>query len=165
VTDGQQRLDQTPDRDIKSFSPAFNVEEERLAEIQDQKERFLRTYSEFRAHLGKACKAADLQKFMVYRWRETDPAFRQLMDDVQESIVDDVEDALVDMALAPDTPAGAKIKAIEIHLKGNRPEKYSPKQESGRGDIVINFVLGAPQKKDEETTRVIDAQVVDGQQD
>lgn len=157
VDEPKQTDTQNPDRETKPRLPEY-LEEERLAEIQDQKERFLLQYSEQNTNIKKACFAADLQRYQIARWRDQDPEFARRMDAIKEGLTDDIEDNLAEMALSrdrEDVPAGAKIRAIEIWLKANRSEKYNPKIESGGNNVQVNIILGSAPKAGKADVEII----------
>lgn len=129
-------------------TPAFDIQAEQEADIAAGKERFLQAWSEF-DHFGKACKFAQVQRYQVNRWKEADPEFRRRMDEIKEDAVDDVEENLKKKATDPGVADGAQVKAIELYLKANRPDKYNPQQKAGRSNTTFVLVIGAPPKAEQ----------------
>lgn len=125
------------------------------AEVRDKKDRFLAAFAETE-HFAKACKLAGVARYMVYRWLDSDSDFKRQYQEKQEETADDVEDVLKQVAMDAGQTGSARVKAAEIYLKANRPEKYSPKYDTSRVIPNIVIVLGAPPKEQVEETKLIE---------
>ena len=136
---------------------SFDVEAERRADIQDQQDRFIRAFSEFGGNIGKACRFADTNRAVVYRWLASDHAFKERYDEIHEANTDDVEDKLKERALDSSVP-GAQVKALEIYLKAHRPDLYNPRRDALRAAVQVNLILGPAPTPGMKT---IDAKVED----
>lgn len=101
-----------------------------------------RTYS-----ISAACKKAGIDRTMLHRWRQTDPAFDRACHDAIEDALDRVEGSVYERALKGDTQA-----AIAL-LRAGRPEKYRPEGGQTLQQIRIENLIYAARNIEHSPSR------------
>lgn len=81
----------------------------------ENKRTFLRHYTDCHT-IYVAASRTGINKVTVYRWRDSDPAFAEAMDDAEEDSTDALETCMYERAKEKDTIAGIFL------LKGYRPK-------------------------------------------
>jgi hypothetical protein len=103
----------------------------------EKQEAFLRAVVEVLT-IGGACRVSGTNRSSVFRWMESDPAFRQAVHDAQEQALDVLESALYQRALAKSDTLGMFI------LNGRRSSiyKYTSRIEhTGAGGGPVQYVI------------------------
>lgn len=73
--------------------------------MEEKKERFLTALRQGYGIIATACEAIGIGRSTYYRWYNTDPAFRERVDEITETQVDFVESKLMQSINANDTTA------------------------------------------------------------
>ncbi len=73
--------------------------------MEEKKERFLTALAQGYGIIATACEAVGIGRSTYYRWYNTDPAFKERVDEITETQVDFVESKLMQSINANDTTA------------------------------------------------------------
>lgn len=82
--------------------------------------RFIAKLGEYKGIISKACKASEVSKEAVYRWRDRNANFRVLMERTNDNVVDYVNSLLMDKV------DDGNLNAIRFFLEKNDP-RYGAK--------------------------------------
>ncbi len=95
------------------------------------KERFIKALEKSRGNIKNACAAVNISRGLYYKWRDTDPDFKQAAEDINEGEIDVAEDQLRARMDSGDTTA--IIFFLKTKGKGRGySDKAQPKEEKPR---------------------------------
>lgn len=95
------------------------------------KERFIKALEKSRGNIKNACAAVNISRGLYYKWRYTDPDFKQAVEDINEGEIDVAEDQLRARMDSGDTTA--IIFFLKTKGKGRGySDKAQPKEEKPR---------------------------------
>ncbi len=94
------------------------------ARLEQRKIRFLDKFLRTNGDVNAACRAASICRSTFYAWRDNDPDFRKIVDEVRVSVTEAVENALVKNALAGD------VRAQIFYLQCRKGHAWNPNKHA-----------------------------------
>ena|SRR3972149_895842 len=122
---------------------------------EDNQCKFVQAMKDNNFSVSKACASIDISRSTYYKWMESDPEFKQVMDDFREEFIDLAETVLVRAMKADDTDAS---KFILKHLARKRgyAESSNVDHTSG-GERITGIVVEIINKNKDEAEHKGDA--------
>ena len=102
-----------------------------------KKVEFLEFFEIKQGNVSQACKACNVSRSAVYRWREDDEIFRNSWIEVEESLKDEAESLLRELMKAKDTTATIFYLKTKCKDRGYGDQPTPPPPPT----IIINPVL------------------------
>lgn len=88
--------------------------------------------------LSGACNLSKTAYINVYKWREELPDFQSIESEAEAIFTDAIEESLFQSTF--NESGIAKIKALELALKANRPEKYNQENLNIQGNLEVTWL-------------------------
>jgi hypothetical protein len=147
---------------MKNWNNLESANQERKAEADKRKERFLEVFEEW-GTIRRACDVIGIPRGTYNRWHSEDPDFSKNVDLARQAFAESLEEIALDRVRNPDKGKGTDILLLGL-LNANMPQKFRPQlamNEDSAKELIVEWRKAAKEVKKDGSTEEKAAELPD----